>query len=159
MAAVAIVTAIVTAVAACGGSETEGVKTTPTAIPKMPKSPVTLNILDVAGDLQLTQGMIDDFKANNPDIVSSVTTSSASAPELVGKIKAQQNAGRLTIDMVLTGTDGLSAGIRRSSGSKLLPSLRASFPGLHAELPAGGGQDAGPGGGLRRGRLLPPRAR
>ena len=63
------------------------------AVPLKPSKPVTLNILDVAGDLQLTQGMIDDFKTNNPDIVSSVTTSSASAPELVGKIKAQQSAG------------------------------------------------------------------
>src|SRR5664280_3532852 len=76
------------------------------AVPLKPSKPVTLNILDVAGDLQLTQGMIDDFKANNPDIVSSVTTSSASAPDLVGKIKAQQNAGRVDIAMVLTGTDG-----------------------------------------------------
>lgn len=91
------------------------------AVPLKPSKPVTLNILDVAGNLQLTQGMIDDFKAKNPDIVSSVTTSAAKAPELVGKIKAQQDAGRLDIAMVLTGTDGLAGGLSQNIWQPLLP--------------------------------------
>jgi len=81
------------------------------AIPDKPSSPVSLNILDVAGDLQLTQGMIDDFVKNNPDIISSVTYDTGTAPDLPGKLKAQQDAGRVSIDMVLTGTDGLASGI------------------------------------------------
>jgi putative spermidine/putrescine transport system substrate-binding protein len=82
---------------------------------------VTLNVLDVAGNLQLTQGMIDDFVAKNPDIVSRVTTEKAAAPEMAGKIKAQQDAGRLGIDLVLTGTDGLSAGTEQGLFTPLLP--------------------------------------
>ena len=81
------------------------------AVPDKPSSPVTLNILDVAGDLQLTQGMIDEFVKNNPDIISSVTYDTGTAPDLPGKLKAQQDAGRVSIDMVLTGTDGLASGI------------------------------------------------
>jgi putative spermidine/putrescine transport system substrate-binding protein len=100
------------------------------AVPLKPSKPVTLNILDVAGDLQLTQGMIDDFKANNPDIVSSVTTSSASAPELVGKIKAQQNAGRVDIAMVLTGTDGLAGGLSQKIWQPLLPTNASVLTGM-----------------------------
>jgi putative spermidine/putrescine transport system substrate-binding protein len=100
------------------------------AVPLKPSKPVTLNILDVAGNLQLTQGMIDDFKAKNPDIVSSVTTSAAKAPELVGKIKAQQDAGRLDIAMVLTGTDGLAGGLSQNIWQPLLPTNASVLSGM-----------------------------
>src|SRR5689334_11539358 len=59
-------------------------------VPDKPKEPVTLNVLDVAGNLQLTQGMIDEFASKNSDVLAKVTYSKATAPELVGKIKAQQ---------------------------------------------------------------------
>src|SRR3954471_22472780 len=75
-------------------------------VPDKPSKAVSLNILDVAGNLQLTQGMIDDFVKQHPDVVSKVTYSKGPAPELAGKIKAQQNANRVDIDLVLTGTDG-----------------------------------------------------
>src|SRR5688572_11693009 len=88
--------------------------------PAKPGKAVTLNILDVAGNLQLTQGMIDDFVKSNSDVVSRVTYSKSPAPELVGKIKAQQNANRVDIDLVLTGVDGLSAGIEKGLWNPLL---------------------------------------
>src|SRR5262245_43249318 len=75
-------------------------------IPDKPAKAVTLNILDVAGNLQLTQGMIDDFVAQHKDVIERVTYTKATAPELVGKIKAQQAANRVDIDLVLTGVDG-----------------------------------------------------
>jgi putative spermidine/putrescine transport system substrate-binding protein len=83
---------------------------TPT-IPSPPSEPVTLTIIDVAGQTQLTQPMIDDYVSNNPDWVSKVEYTKATAPELAAKIKAQQDANRTDISMVMTGTDGLSAGI------------------------------------------------
>ncbi|MFB7115407.1 ABC transporter substrate-binding protein [Streptomyces sp. NPDC056190] len=82
-------------------------------VPDKPSKPVSLEILDVAGNLQLTQGMIDEFQKKHPEIVSKVSYSKAPAPELAGKIKAQQQAGRVQIDMVLTGTDGLAAGLEQ----------------------------------------------
>ena len=100
------------------------------AVPDKPSKPVALNILDVAGNLQLTQGMIDDFKAKNADIVSSITTSAAKAPELVGKIKAQQDAGRLDIAMVLTGTDGLAGGLSQNIWQPLLPANESVLSGM-----------------------------
>jgi len=46
---------------------------------------------DVAGDLQLTQGIIDEFVKTNPDMVSRVTYEKATAPDMAGKVKAQQD--------------------------------------------------------------------
>jgi putative spermidine/putrescine transport system substrate-binding protein len=99
--------------AAAGGGSGE--------VPQKPSKPVTLNVLDVAGNLQLTQGMIDDFVKQHPDVISRVTYSKAPAPDLVGKIKAQQGAGRVDIGLVLTGTDGLSAGAEQGLWEQILP--------------------------------------
>jgi putative spermidine/putrescine transport system substrate-binding protein len=103
-------------------------------VPDRPSEPVTLNILDVAGNLQLTQPMIDDFVAKNPDIVSRVTTEKATAPEMAGKVKAQQDAGRLGIDLVLTGTDGLSAGTEQGLFTPLLPDFADRLGGMRNYL-------------------------
>lgn len=73
--------------------------------------PVSLHIVDVAGNLKMTQPMIEQFAAENPDVVSGVTFESAGAPDLVGMVKPQVDSGDVQIDLVLTGTDGLSAGI------------------------------------------------
>src|ERR1041384_7251441 len=63
-------------------------------------APVTLNIVDVAGDLALTQDAIEAYQKNPPDLVSKVSSTKAPAPELPGKLKAMQAAGRSDIDMV-----------------------------------------------------------
>jgi putative spermidine/putrescine transport system substrate-binding protein len=79
----------------------------------MPASPVTLNFVDVAGNLALTQKAIEAWRDRNRKYVSRITFTKAPAPEMPGKIKAQQDAGRLDIEAVLTGTDGLAAGIEQ----------------------------------------------
>ncbi|MEU5725568.1 extracellular solute-binding protein [Micromonospora sp. NPDC047738] len=99
-------------------------------VPDKPKKAVTLNVLDVAGNLQLTQGMIDEFVQKNPDIISRVTYSKSPAPELAGKIKAQQNANRVDIGLVLTGVDGLAAGIDQNLWTDLLPTYADRLPGM-----------------------------
>jgi putative spermidine/putrescine transport system substrate-binding protein len=102
-------------------------------------APVTLNIVDVAGNLALTQDAIDNYVKKNPDKISKVTYSKAPAPELPGKLKAMQGAGRSDIDLVLTGTDVLAAGIEQGVLQKILPDHAAKFPGLAANYlaPAG----------------------
>ncbi|AXF01630.1 MULTISPECIES: extracellular solute-binding protein [Paraburkholderia] len=91
---------------------------------------VTINIVDVAGDLQLTQKGFEAFKAKYPNLVSNITYTNAPAPQLPGKIKAMQAAGRSDIDLVLTGTDALAAGIEQNLWIKLLPENNAAFPGV-----------------------------
>lgn len=92
--------------------------------------PVTLNVVDVAGNLALTQEALETFAAKNPNLVSRITFTKAPSPELPGKIRAMQAAGRTDIDLVLTGTDALAAGIALNLWEPLLPAHAAKFPGL-----------------------------
>ncbi|SAL49138.1 ABC transporter periplasmic ligand binding protein [Caballeronia cordobensis] len=92
--------------------------------------PVSINIVDVAGNLQLTQKGFEAFKAKHPDLVSSITFTNAPAPQLPGKIKAMQAAGRSDIDLVVTGTDALAAGIQQGLWEKLLPENAKAFAGV-----------------------------
>jgi putative spermidine/putrescine transport system substrate-binding protein len=101
-------------------------------MPAMPKSPVTINIVDVAGDLQLTRDAIELYAKKHPQFVSKFTYTQAPAPELPGKLKAMQGAGRSDIDMVLTGTDFLAAGVEQGLLIKILPEYAAKFPNLMA---------------------------
>ncbi|RQQ12278.1 extracellular solute-binding protein [Burkholderia stagnalis] len=93
-------------------------------------APVSINVVDVAGNLQLTQKAIEAFREKNPNLVSSVTFTNAPAPQLPGKIKAMQAAGRADIDLVLTGTDALAAGIEQSLWLKILPDYAGALPGV-----------------------------
>ncbi|KWI28966.1 ABC transporter substrate-binding protein [Burkholderia stagnalis] len=93
-------------------------------------APVSINVVDVAGNLRLTQKAIEAFREKNPNLVSSVTFTNAPAPQLPGKIKAMQAAGRADIDLVLTGTDALAAGIEQSLWLKILPDYAGALPGV-----------------------------
>lgn len=122
--------------AACGAPDSGGdAPDSGGTVPDKPAKAVTLNILDVAGNLQLTQAMIQDFADKHSDIVSKVTYSKSPAPELVSKIKAQQGANRVDIDLVLTGVDGLSAGIDQGLWTQLLPAHADRLPGMKSYLP------------------------
>jgi putative spermidine/putrescine transport system substrate-binding protein len=107
------------------------------AAPKPPTAPVTLNVIDVAGQLQLTQRAMEDFAKANPRLVSRIGFSQAPAPELPGKIKAQQAAGRVDIDLVLTGTDALSAGIDQKLWVPLVADYAGELPKLSEILQPG----------------------
>jgi ABC-type uncharacterized transport system, periplasmic component len=74
--------------------------------------------------------MIENFKAAHPDIINNVTYSTATAPELAGKLQAQQQGGNVQINLVLTGTDGLAAGIKNNLLTKVIPDHQDMFPGL-----------------------------
>ena len=80
---------------------------------RAPAAPVALNIIDVAGNLQLTQAAIEAFARANPKLVSRLNFSRAPSPELPAKLKAQQAANRVDIDLVLTGPGAMSDGIQQ----------------------------------------------
>lgn len=94
------------------------------------QSPVTINIVDCAGDLQLTQEGIERFRNQNPNLVSRITFSRAPAPELPAKLKAMQAANRVDIDLVLTGPGALSDGIEQGLWTELLPAHANALPKL-----------------------------
>ena len=123
---------VLVAAMACSAPETKEAPATVegSKVPDKPSQPVELNILDVAGNLQLTQGMIDEFVQKNPDIVSKVNYTKATAPEMPGKLKAEQQGGQSQTHLVLTGTDGLSAVIQQKLVLKVLPDFASRFPKL-----------------------------
>jgi len=92
--------------------------------------PVTINIVDVAGNLALTQKGFEAFRDAYPNLVSSMTFTNAPAPQLPGKLKAMQAAGRSDIDLVLTGTDALAAGNQQGLWLNLLPTYAEKLPGV-----------------------------
>jgi putative spermidine/putrescine transport system substrate-binding protein len=104
------------------------------ALPPLPKSPVAINVIDIAGNLALTQAALENYRRDKPGLVSRITFTKAPAPELAGKLKAQQNAGRSDIDLVLTGIDGLAAGIEQGLYVPVLPYVQEKLPNLMANF-------------------------
>jgi putative spermidine/putrescine transport system substrate-binding protein len=101
-----------------------------TALPPMPPRPLQLTIIDVAGQLQLTKSIIEDYASSHKQYVAGISYQQATAPELPSKIKAQQAANQLQINLVLTGSDALSAGIVQGIWQRLLPDYQEKWPGL-----------------------------
>jgi putative spermidine/putrescine transport system substrate-binding protein len=97
----------------------------------LPKDPVTITIVDVAGNLALTQKAFQSYRQARPGVVSRFVFTKAPAPELPAKISAQEQAGQMDIDLVLTGPDALSAGISQGIWTDLSPYL-ADLPNLQS---------------------------
>lgn len=89
----------------------------------LPKHAVEITIVDVAGNLALTQQAIESYRRAKPGVVSRFAFTKAPAPELPAKISAMQQAGQMGIDLVLTGTDALSAGLSQNLWLDLTPYL------------------------------------
>ncbi|WP_395109880.1 extracellular solute-binding protein [Actinomadura sp. SCN-SB] len=132
--AVMLAASVIAWLSACGAPEsgTGSAGEPALADVKAPSDPVTLNIVDVAGNLQLTQKIFDNYKAANPKLVERITYTKLTSPELAGKVKAQQDAGRLDIDLVLTGTDGLSAGLEQNLWVDLVGKYSSKLPNLNS---------------------------
>ena len=99
-----------------------------------PPSPLSFNIIDAAGNLALTQPAFDSYRKEHPDLVGRMTFTKAPSPELPGKIRAQQAANRVDIDLVIIGPDALSAGLADDiyldivgQHAKALPDLQAIY--------------------------------
>ena len=95
-----------------------------------PKTPLNVTVVDVAGNLALTQAAFEAYRKAKPEMVARFTFTKAPAPELPSKIRAQQAANRVDIDIVLTGTDALAAGIEQKIWVDLLPAHAEALPKL-----------------------------
>ncbi len=102
--------------------------------PAMPRAAVALNVMDVGGALALVQKPLENYRSAKPALVSRMTFNKAPAPELAGKLRAQQSAGRVDIDLVLGGVDALSAGLDGGLWTELFPRYAASLPNPEAIL-------------------------
>ncbi len=91
---------------------------------------VGISIIDAAGNLALTRPAFDAFGKANADRVSRMTFTSSPAPEIPGKLMAQQAAGKVDIDLILGGNDVLAAGMDQHLWEPLFPNHAASLPKL-----------------------------
>lgn len=118
---------------ACGAPSSAATTSSPAAsLATTPKSPVTLNILDVAGNLALTKPAIEAFKSAHPEIVAGVTYTTGTAPDVPAKLKAEQAGGNVQTSLVLTGTDALASGITDGLYVNLKTYYAQFFPNLMA---------------------------
>lgn len=106
------------------------VPTTGAAVPDKPSQPQTLKVLDLAGDLQLTQRILDNFQKEHPEVVTRIVTAQGSPLQAPSQLKAAQAAGGPDVDLVLTDTDGLSAGLAQGTWLRLTPAYAARLPAL-----------------------------
>src|SRR5436190_12111990 len=90
--------------------------------------PITLSIIDVGGDLSSTQAIVDNYRKANPNKIKDVRIQRAPQPELPAKIKAQQDAGKLDINLIMTGQAAASAMIANGQLVRLLPDHEKLFP-------------------------------
>ncbi len=100
------------------------------AAPALPASPVLITVMDVGGALALSQPAFEEYAKTYPERASRIIFAKAPVTELAGKLKAQQSANRVDIDLVLTGSDGLAAGLINETWMKILPDFSSTFPNL-----------------------------
>ena len=94
----------------------------------MPSKPVTVNIADVAGNLTLTQPIFDNYRRANPKLVAKMNFIKGTQPEMPGKLRAQQDANKVDIDLVMCGYDGMTAGIAQNIWMPVLPDFATVLP-------------------------------
>jgi putative spermidine/putrescine transport system substrate-binding protein len=85
------------------------------------QGPITISLVDVSGDLSSTRLIIENYQKANPGKVKGVNFQRAPAPELPAKIKAQQDAGRVDVNLLLVGQDAGSVLANNGQLVKLFP--------------------------------------
>ena len=96
--------------------------------PASAQQPITISIIDNGGDLASTGVIIENYKKANPNKVKEIKISRGPAPETPAKIKAQQDAGRADINLVLTGQDAGSVLAANKQLVQLFPQYDKMFP-------------------------------
>lgn len=119
--------AVLAGLAATGMTASAGARA---AAPALPSAPVTITVMDVGGALALMQRAFEDYRATHPKLVSRMVFVKAPAPELAAKLQAQQGGGRVDIDLVLTGSDGLAGGLEAGVWQRILPDFADKLPNL-----------------------------
>jgi putative spermidine/putrescine transport system substrate-binding protein len=113
--------------------------------PASAQQPITISILDNGGDLASTGVIIENYKKANPNKVKEIKIQRGPAPETPAKIKAQQDAGRADINLVLTGQDAGSVLAANKQLIQLFPTYDKMFPKDELKEEAKILQDAGGG--------------
>jgi putative spermidine/putrescine transport system substrate-binding protein len=92
--------------------------------PVKPTKPIPITVLDGAGNLVGTKPLFKQFAKDNPDLISEIHFETAAAPDVAGKVKAQQLAGVPSTSIVLGGPDILGAALSQKLVLQLLPEYK-----------------------------------
>ncbi|RII35936.1 extracellular solute-binding protein [Clostridium chromiireducens] len=109
-----------------------GLKNTPKV-----SQPITLNIIDISGSMQLVGDAIDQFKAENPGLIGDVVVKKSTALEAPSLLKAQILSENMQTGLIFTGIDGLSTCIERDVIENIMPTYENNFPNLESNYSAG----------------------
>jgi putative spermidine/putrescine transport system substrate-binding protein len=90
--------------------------------------PIVLSIIDNGGDYASTGVIIENYQKAHPDKVKEIKLQRGPAPETPAKIKAQQDAKRADINLVLTGQDAGSVLVANKQLIELFPKYDKMFP-------------------------------
>ena len=131
--------AMATGLVACGepdekedSSSSEGGLAQLSTVPALPASPITLNVIDGGGNLQLSQAAIDEFVKENPKLIGKVTYSKSTGPELAGKVQAGQRAGKVQYNLVVAGYGEIANGAQQGLWQRLLPNFEKKLGDVEA---------------------------
>jgi len=105
--------------------------------PALPAKPVKINVIDGGGDLQLSQPAIEEFVDAHPKLVSKVTFSKSTGPELAGKIQAGQRAGKVQYNLVVAGYGEIAAGAQQGLWQRLLPNYEKTLGDVESSYQEG----------------------
>jgi len=140
----AVAAAMAVGLGACGepdtktqGSQASGGPADLSSPPALPTKPITLNVIDGGGDLQLSQPAIDQFVKDHPKLVGKVTYSKSTGPELAGKIQAGQRAGKVQYNVVVAGYGEIAAGAQQRLWQKLLPNFEKTLGDVESKYQEG----------------------
>jgi putative spermidine/putrescine transport system substrate-binding protein len=71
--------------------------------------------------------MVENYMRHFPNRLAKVNFDTGDATEIVGKLKAQESAGSLQVDLLLTGNDALAPAIDQGLLTKLFPTYNAQL--------------------------------
>ena len=95
-------------------------------------SKITVQVLDGGGELQLVKAILQNYQKAHPDKVVFKFLPSTTAPAVPGKIKAQEDAHKQDISLVLGGYDMVASGIQQGIWEQLLPSFSSKLPDFNS---------------------------
>ncbi|GHO76767.1 ABC transporter substrate-binding protein [Ktedonobacter sp. SOSP1-85] len=100
--------------------------------------PIILQVVDAGGYTAQVKPMLDAYQKAHPDKVSKVVyPARIQAPQLPGKLKAEENAGNIQDTLIITGYDAVASTIQQGLVEQLTPAHNDKFPNLDANyLPA-----------------------
>ena len=128
------VVAVAVLLAGCGAPGTSNTGSTNSSnnpakalVPVKPAKPIPVTVLDGAGNLVGSKPLFEQFAKDNPDLISAIHFETAAAPDVAGKVKAQEMAGTPETSIVLGGPDILGAALSQKLMVQLLPEYKTKM--------------------------------